>query len=351
MSRFLAPRFADLVPYTPGEQPAVGNYIKLNANESPYPPSPKVVEALTAEAVGKLHLYPDARAHALIETIAGYYGVERTHVFAANSSDEILAFLFYAFGDAQAPFAFADITYPFYPVYSSYYNIPTIRVPVRDDYRIAIEDYMELDAHIILANPNANTGLALTVAEIERLVRHRPNRLVIVDEAYVDFGAESCIPLTQRYDNVIVVQTFSKSRSLAGARLGFAIAHPTLITDLLTMKFSFNPYSINRLSMIAGTKAIEDEDYFRTCMRRIVHTRTWTKQALEELGFVVLDSQANFLFATHPTVPAQTLFAKLKDAGFLIRHFDRERMRDFVRISIGTDADMRALITAIQKIV
>ncbi len=347
MSKFLSYRFDKLEPYTPGEQPQDKKYIKLNTNESPFPPSPFVVQAISKDEVEKLNLYPDPTENALISAIAKYYGVEKENVFASNSSDDVLSFCFSAFCDDRTGACFADITYPFYPVFCNYYNLNSNIIPLREDYTINVNDYINTDETIFIANPNANTGLCLTPFEIERLVANNPERIVVIDEAYVDFGGESCIPLTKRYKNLIVVQTFSKSRSLAGSRLGFAIADKELINDLNTLRFSFNPYTINRLSLIAGIKAIEDKTYFYNCRNKVIENREWSKVELLKLGFKVLDSKANFIFVSNSKITGKDLYLKLKERGILVRYFDKDKMRDFVRITIGTKEQMQTLIATI----
>lgn len=350
MSAFFSPALSGLVPYTPGEQPQDRSYIKLNTNESPYPPSPGVIEALNSEEVEALRLYSDPEARELKRTLAEQYGVEPDQVFVSNGSDEALNFAVLAFATDGRGLAFADITYGFYPVFAALHRVDTKIIPLRDDFRLAAEDYEGLGRTILIANPNAPTGLALCQAEVERIVSANPDSVVIVDEAYVDFGAESAIPLVKRYSNLLVVQTFSKSRSMAGARLGYAIGSPELVRDLETIKFSTNPYNVNRLTLRAGTQAVRDWDYFKDNCRKIVETRAYTKSQLEELGFFCTESKANFLFARHPRLDGAALYQELKKRGVLIRHFDGARIRDYNRITIGTREQMELFLSKVREL-
>ena len=345
MSRFLDPRLAALTPYTPGEQPQNRRFVKLNTNESPFPPSPAVCAALAgADCAPLLNRYPDPAAGALTAAIARRYGLAEAQVIAANGSDELLAFCFLAFCGPGRGAAFPAVSYGFYPVYAALAGIDALQVPLRADFSIAPEDYFGLDRMIVLANPNAPTGMALTRAQVEAIVRANPDRPVVIDEAYVDFGAESAVPLIGRYDNLLVVQTFSKSRNLAGMRLGMALGSRALIDDLNTVKFSFNPYNVSRPGQLAGIAAMEDEAYFQQCTGAIRQTRSRTVAALAALGFSVLPSLANFVFARHPSIDGGTLYARLKARGVLVRHFDRPGISDHVRITIGTDEQMDALL-------
>lgn len=344
MSRFFSQTLSGLEPYTPGEQPrGIQNLIKLNTNESPFPPSPRVVEAIGAQQVRDLRLYSDPACTDFLAALAEAFGVPRECVFASNGSDESLAFAFRTFCDKGA--AFPDVTYGFYPVFAQLFGIRTRVVPLREDWSLAPEDYKGLAETLFLANPNAPTGLALSRAEIEALVTENPERLVVVDEAYVDFGGESCVPLTQKYDNILVVGTFSKSRSLAGARLGYAVGAPSLIADLNAVKFSFNPYNVNRLTLAAGTAAVRDTAYFRECCGKIVEAREETKAALRAMGFAVTESRANFLFAAPPAPrTGAEYFAYLRENGILVRHFGAARTENYVRITIGTAGQMKTLV-------
>ena len=350
MSQFLNGALRRLTPYTPGEQPRNQAYIKLNTNESPYPPSPGVLAALNRAEGENLRLYSDPEAVELREALAARYGVERENVFVANGSDEALSFAFLAYAADGRGVAFPDISYGFYAVFARLYGIPVRQVPLRADFRLAPEDYNHLHRTIVLANPNAPTGLALSRDEVEGIVRANPDAVVVVDEAYVDFGGESCVPLINNYENLLVVQTFSKSRQLAGARLGLAMGNAKLIADLNRVKFSLNPYNINRLTLKAGKAALEDTDYFDKTRAAIVETRGWTKQQLEARGFAVLDSRSNFLFASTDKKSGGELYLKLKEKGVLVRHFDAPRISNWLRITIGTPDDMTALLRALDEI-
>lgn len=350
MSRFFSGRLAGLTPYTPGEQPRGMQYIKLNTNESPFPPAPGVVEALNREAVSHLNLYSDPTARALEDAIAAYYGVPPEQVIAGNGSDEILAFSFQAFCDDATGVCFADITYGFYEVYAQLYDINALQIPLTNTLEVDPEAYYGVGRTIFLANPNAPTGIALPRAQVEEIIRRNPENLVIVDEAYVDFGGESVIPLIEQYDNLLVIMTFSKARNLAGARIGFAVGQPDLIRDLRTVKYSFNPYNLNRLSILAGTAAMEDKRYFETCTRTIQETREWTTQALRARGFTLTDSRANFLFAKPGRLSGQAYYAQLKAMGILVRHFSAPRIDGYVRITVGSREEMQALLDATDKI-
>ena len=349
MSQFLNGALRRLTPYTPGEQPRNQAYIKLNTNESPYPPSPGVLAVLNRAEGENLRLYSDPEAVELREALAARYGVERENVFVANGSDEALSFAFLAYAADGRGVAFPDISYGFYAVFARLYGIPVRQVPLRADFRLVPEDYNHLHRTIVLANPNAPTGLALSRDEVEGIVRANPDA-VVVDEAYVDFGGESCVPLIDQYENLLVIQTFSKSRQLAGARLGLAMGNAKLIADLNRVKFSLNPYNINRLTLKAGKAALEDTAYFEKTCAAIVETRSWTKQQLEARGFTVLNSRTNFLFASTGKKGGGELYRKLKEKGVLVRHFDAPRITDWLRITIGTPEDMEALLRALDEI-
>ena len=346
MSRFFTDKLAALTPYTPGEQPRDMQYVKLNTNESPFPPSPKVAEAVAAEC-GKLQLYSDPESTALRAKLAEIYGVEPSQVIVSNGSDEVLNFAFMAYGDQVA---FPDISYGFYPVFAQLNNIPYTQIPLKEDFSIDPKDYMGIGKTVVIANPNAPTGLCLPLADIEAIVKSNPDNVVVIDEAYVDFGGESAVSLVDRYDNLLVIQTFSKSRSMAGARLGFAIGSRQLIADLNTIRYSTNPYNVNRMTEFAGVAALEDNDYYMANAKTIMENRTWTKNQLEQLGFTVLDSKANFLFAASPEIAGEELYKKLKARGVLVRHFTKERISAFNRITIGTMEQMEILIRNIKEI-
>lgn len=349
MSRFFDPSLSALEPYVPGEQPKDMKYIKLNTNESPFPPSPAVEAAVAAET-GKLNLYCDPECTELRAAAAELYGTAPENLIAVNGSDEILYFAFMAFGAPDRPFAFPDISYGFYSVFAAVNHIPAHIIPLRDDFTISADDYCGLNENIVIANPNAPTGILLPVCDIERIVRSNPDNVVIIDEAYIDFGGESCVPLTKKYDNLLVTQTFSKSRSLAGARLGFGIGCEGLIRDLNTIRYSFNPYNVNRMTQAAGVAACRSDSYYRENALVIEHNREYTTDALISLGFEVLPSRANFIFARSEAISGNELYLKLKSRGILVRWFSGERIRDFVRITIGTKQDMDQLLNNISII-
>lgn len=350
MSKFLSPTLAAVTPYTPGEQPQDQQYIKLNTNESPYLPSPAVIAAVSEHEVEKLRLYSDPACADLLKAAAAHFGLQPEQIMPGNGSDENLFFALRAFCDADHPLAYADITYGCYGVWCGLMHIPSHIIPLKEDFTLDPKDYYGLNQTIVLANPNAPTGIALPRAEIEGILKANPNNVVIVDEAYVDFGGESCVPLIDQYENLLVVQTFSKSRQLAGARLGLAMGNAKLIADLNRVKFSLNPYNINRLTLKAGQAALEDTAYFDTTRAAIVETRSWTRQQLEARGFTVLDSRSNFLFARTARQDGGSLYRKLKENGVLVRHFDAPRIHSWLRITIGTPAQMQALLAALDKI-
>ena len=343
MSRFFSERFSDLEPYVPGEQPKDQQYIKLNTNENAFPPHPAAAEAAEREA-GRLHLYPDPECSELRKTLAERTGLSPEELVIVNGSDEVLNFAFMAFCDRHIPAVFPDITYGFYPVFARLNQVSFREIPLREDLTIRPEDYYHAAGTIFLANPNAPTGIALSRAQIEGILQANPYNAVVVDEAYVDFGAESCIPLIRKYGNLLVTQTFSKSRSMAGARLGFGAACPELIRDLETVRYSTNPYNLDRMTLAAGIACLEHDDYNGRNCRRIAQTREETREALCALGFEIPASKANFLFARHPDIPGEALYRKLKERGILVRHFNRDRIRDYNRISIGTAEQMNALV-------
>ncbi|MBQ8382935.1 MAG: histidinol-phosphate transaminase [Clostridia bacterium] len=348
MSRFFSEKLFSLEPYTPGEQPRDMVYIKLNTNESPYSPSPKALAVIEGEA-SKLNLYSDPTARFLHEAIADHYGVTADRVIATNGSDEALAFAFDAFASGKS-LAFPDVTYGFYPVFANLFGIPYTTVPLDDTFTIRVEDYANIDSTVVIANPNAQTGTYLPLSKIEELVAQNRDRVVIVDEAYIDFGGETAIPLTDRYDNLLVVQTFSKSRNLAGARIGFAVGCADLIADLNRVKYSFNPYNVNRISMAAAVEAMKDEAYFAECTKKVVETRGYTAAALAKLGFTYPASMANFILAHTDKIDGKELYQKLKSKGVLVRHLSDARIADSIRITIGTREQMETLIRKIQEI-
>ncbi|MBQ2244950.1 MAG: histidinol-phosphate transaminase [Oscillospiraceae bacterium] len=347
MSRFFDPKLSALTPYTPGEQPKDRLLLKLNTNESPFPPSP-LAQRYAREEAGRLELYSDPCCTALVKKGAEVFGVEEDEIIFTNGSDEVLDFTFQAFCPKGA--IFPDITYGFYKVFAALHQIPFTEVPLKEDFTIDLQDYLGTSGTVFIANPNAPTGLYLTPAQVETIVSSDPDRLVVIDEAYIDFGGETSIPLTKKYDNLLVIGTFSKSRSMAGARLGFAIGNKALIRCLNTIKYSFNPYNVDRMAMAAGVGALEDKDYFRTNCEKIMATRAWTTEALEKLGFTVLPSLTNFVFAKHDRIPGKTLCAKLREQGILVRHFDTPRLTDYLRITIGSQEQMEAFAGAITNI-
>ena len=350
MSRFLSEKFSNIEPYTPGEQPKVSNLIKLNTNESPFPPSPKVIEALNKEEISKLNLYSDPDTKEVIDAIAKTFGVNPNQVLMGNGSDEILAFAFQAFCDKNNQPCFADITYGFYPVFCELYGLEPEIIPLKDDLSIGIEDYIGKNKPIFIANPNAPTGLALSLSDIEKILESNKDSVVLIDEAYVDFGAKSAVSLVDKYDNLIVSRTFSKSRNLAGARIGFAISNAQLIEDMCKMKFSFNPYNLNRLSIIAGKESVLDTEYFNRCISEIISNREYTVNELTKRGFTIPDSKANFIFAKHNTLSGEEYFNELRKRNIVVRYFSKERIKDYVRITIGSIEQMKALIEASDEI-
>ena len=349
MSKFFSSKYASLVPYTPGEQPRDMQYIKLNTNESPFSPSAKA-QAAASEAAKNLQLYSDPTAKKLNDAMAELYGVDPDCVLMTNGSDEVLNFAFMAFCDETRPAVFADITYGFYSVFADINRLPSTVIPLRDDFTLSVDDYIGVPGTVFIANPNAPTGLLVPTSEIERLLRADPNRIVVIDEAYVDFGGESCIPLTKKYDNLLVTGTFSKSRSMAGARLGFGIASKELIGDLNTIKYSTNPYHVNSMTMAAGIGCISDEEYTRENCRKIIKAREYTTKELQKLGFTLTDSKTNFVFAKHPEISGQELYQKLRQRGILVRHFSSPKIADYNRITIGTMEQMQVLVQTVKEI-
>ena len=349
MSRFFSKKYKNLKAYTPGEQPRDMQYIKLNTNESPYPPSTSVLSAVAGE-VEKLGLYSDPECTALVAEAAKIFGVKPTQILMTNGSDEILNFAFMAFCDDEHPIVFPDITYGFYPVFAELNGIQCEAIPLKDDFSIDVNDYIGIGKNIVIANPNAPTGLVLSLSDIQKIVESNPDNVVIIDEAYVDFGAESAVSLVDQYENLLVTQTFSKSRSMAGARLGFGIGSETLIADLCTIKYSTNPYNVNRMTMAAGTAALRENDYYMENCKKIVQTRGETKAELEKLGFFVTDSKANFLFAKSDAIDGERLYLELKKRGVLVRHFSAEKIKDYNRITVGTPEQMSVFLDKVKEI-
>jgi histidinol-phosphate aminotransferase len=339
-----------VTPYVPGEQPDEPDMVKLNTNENPYPPAPGVQAALEDAGADSLRLYPDPAASELVEALAERYQVKPSQVFVGVGSDDVLAMAFLTFFNSDKPVLFPDITYSFYDVWADLFRIPFHQVPLDGHFRIVPEDYLADNGGIIFPNPNAPTGVALPLEAVEKIVRGNPDSVVIVDEAYVDFGTESALPLVEKYDNLLVVQTFSKSRSLAGMRIGFCIGNEELIACLNNVKYSFNSYTMSRLALKLGTASVKDEVYFRETTARIVETREWAKKEFAELGFVFEDSLANFIFAAHRTVPAKQIYQALREAHIYVRYFDRPRTSNYLRITVGTPEQMKKLFAFLKKI-
>ena len=348
MSRFLNKRYEALEAYTPGEQPRDMVYIKLNTNESPYPPAPSVVAAMTGEEVELLRLYSDPTAGGLKQKLAALYGLKPENVFVSNGSDEVLNFAFMAFG-AQGV-VFPEISYGFYEVFGDLYSLDYEKIPLKQDFSLDYRDYCGRNKMVVIANPNAPTGMSISLDRIEEILKTNRENVVVIDEAYVDFGGETALPLLETYDNLLITRTFSKSRCLAGGRLGYGFGSAELIGDLETIKYSTNPYNINRLTMLLGEKTLEAEDYYREKCAEIIQTRTWTAGRLEALGFTVLPSQTNFLFAKTDRMDGGELYEKLKERGILVRHFSNPKIAQFNRITIGTKAQMETLINTLNEV-
>jgi len=351
MSRFWSQNVHSLTPYTPGEQPQIDNLIKLNTNENPYGPSPKVIAAIANANQDSLRKYPDPSASALKHTIADYYGLDREQVFVANSSDEVLAHTFRAFFIKNAPLLYPDITYSFYPVYCQLFDIDFVQVPLSEDFTINIDDYKRGNGGIIFANPNAPTGIALKLEKIEQLLENNAESVVVVDEAYVDFSNESAVSLVNQYPNLLVTQTLSKSRSLAGLRVGLALGNPELIEGLERVKNSFHPYALDALALAGATAAFADKAYFEETRDKVIRTREWTTTKLSELGFSVLPSSTNFVFAKHASIEASVLFQALRERNIVIRYFSAARINEYIRISIGNDQEMQTCVEVLAEII
>ena len=348
--KYWSSRIRDVEPYVPGEQPRDRRYIKLNTNENPYPPSKKVSEALKAVDTDALRLYPDPDCSELVEAMAKSKAIRPGQVFVGNGSDEVLAFCYLAFMDDETPAIFPDITYSFYPVYAAFFGNNARIVPVNEDFTIPVELLKKNDGTVVLTNPNAPTGIALPAETVEEILRANPDHLVIVDEAYVDFGGESVVGLIDRYDNLLVVQTFSKSRSLAGMRIGFAFGNENLIAGLNAVKNSINSYTLDRMALAAAKAAVEDQAYTDDTCSRIAKTREKSGGKLQELGFTVLPSKTNFLFVNHREVHASLLFRKLRERGVLVRYFNKPRIDNFLRITVGTEEEMEILVNTLKQI-
>lgn len=332
-----------VVPYVPGEQPKGSGLIKLNTNENPYPPAPGAIEALKHMDMDALRKYPDPSASALRKVLAQYYGVEESQVFVGVGSDDVLGMAFLTFFHSGKPVFFPDITYSFYPVWADLFQIPYETQPLDEHFKIRAQDYYRENGGVIFPNPNAPTGLALNLEEIEEIICHNQDVIVIVDEAYIDFGGQSALSLLSKYENLLIVQTFSKSRSMAGVRIGYAIGHPDLIRALEDVKYSYNSYTMNLPSQILGVEAVNDKKYFEETLKKIIKTREETKEWMRNLGFSFPDSQTNFLFVTHKRVHAGELFAALKQKQIYVRYFKQPRLSNYLRISIGTDWEMKRL--------
>ncbi|EEY94533.1 histidinol-phosphate transaminase [Acinetobacter junii SH205] len=352
--RFWSPEVRELEPYVPGEQPKIQNLLKLNTNENPYPPSPKVVDAVQAvlaHQADALRLYPDPDATALKQAIAKQQNVDVSQVFVGNGSDEVLAHIFKAFFIQQEPILYPDITYSFYPVYSQFFGVQTKQIPLNEKFEIDISDYEQENGGIIITNPNAPTSIALGLDKIEQVLKANPNRVIVIDEAYVDFGAESAVELISRYENLVVCQTTSKSRSLAGLRVGFAIGQAHLIAALEAVKNSFNSYPIDRFAIAAAVASFEDQDYFQEQCEKVIASREKLVANLTELGFNVLPSKANFIFATHSLHDAAQLAEKLREQGIIVRYFNKPRINQFLRITIGTDEQNQRLVDTLKMLI
>ncbi len=348
MSEFLKESLKKIEAYTPGEQPQDKKYIKLNTNESPYPPPQNVIDAIGKSEIEDLRLYSDPTCKKLQKALADLYGVNEKNVFLSNGSDEILNFAFMAYGENGV--VFPDITYGFYSVFAELYGLDAEIIPLNDNFEIEVDSYLNKNKLVVIANPNAPTGLALSLSDIEKIVSSNKNSIVIIDEAYVDFGAESAYKLTERYNNLLVVGTFSKSRSMAGARLGFGFASEEIIDDLEKIKYSTNPYNINRLTQIAGTAALENDNYFKENCKKIAETREYVKTELVKMGFSVTNSVSNFIFAKSDEIRGWELYFALKEKGILIRHFSSDRIKEYNRITVGSREEMEIFLNAVKQI-
>lgn len=351
MSRYWSELVKELTPYVPGEQPKTNNLIKLNTNENPYPPSPKAIAAMQAEASDTLRLYPDPESVGLKQCLAEYYQVKPEQVFVGNGSDEVLAHCFQALLKHQQPLLYPDITYSFYPVYSQLYDIESKQIPLDNNFDIQFDEYPAENGGVIFPNPNAPTGKIQPLANIESFLKKNTESVVVVDEAYIDFGGETAISLVDKYPNLLVIQTLSKSRSLAGLRVGFAVGHVDLIEALQRVKNSFNSYPMDRFATAGAIAAFEDNDYFKTQCQKIIDSREWLNEKLIALGFDVIPSKANFVFAKHKTLPAETIALKLRENNIIVRYFNKPRIDNYLRITIGTQEECKVLVETLEKIV
>ena len=350
MNKFWSKRLNAVAPYVPGEQPKDRKYIKLNTNENPYPPCPAALDVVVSESNAELKLYPDPECAKLREALADYYNLSPNNVFVGNGSDEVLAFCFPAFFDPGCEIVFADITYSFYPVYANLFGVNFRLIPLNDDLTMPVEKFCEPSDGVLIVNPNAPTSIALPLEDVEKIISANSNCVVIVDEAYVDFGAQSAVPLIEKYDNLLVVQTFSKSRSLAGLRVGYALGNENLIRALDSVKNSINSYTLDRVAISAAAAAVDLKGYYEDICNKIIMTRTWVTSELRKIGFDVPDSKGNFVFAAHKEKPAKEIFEELRKRGILVRYFNAPRIDNRLRITIGTDNEMEALVFALTKI-
>lgn len=341
----------NVTPYVPGEQPQEKDIIKLNTNENPYPPSPKVFEAHRNVDVSRFSLYPELSAKTLVVSLAEYHKISEKEIFVGVGSDDVLSMSFLTFFNSQKPILFPDITYSFYPVWAEVYRIPFECPPLKEDFTIDADDYKRENGGIVIANPNAPTSIGMPFSEIEEIVKANRDVVVIIDEAYVDFGGETVLPLIKKYDNLLVVRTYSKSRSMAGMRIGYAMGNEALIQAMTDVKESINSYTMNTESILVGAAALKDEAYFQESLKKVLDTRERSRTALEKLGFEVKDSQTNFLFASHENVPAKEIFEKLRENGIYVRYFNKERICNYLRITVGTDEEMDRFLEAVERIV
>lgn len=340
-----------VTPYVPGEQPQADRIIKLNTNENPYPPSPKVFEMHEKIDVSRFSLYPELSAASLTDRIARYHGISNKQVFVGVGSDDVLSMSFLTFFNSEKPILFPDITYSFYPVWADVYRIPYECRPLRDDFTVDVEDYKKENGGIVIANPNAPTSIGMAASGIEEIIRANPDAVVIIDEAYVDFGGETVLPLIARYDNLLVVRTYSKSRSMAGMRIGYAMGNEMLIQALNDVKESVNSYTVNTESILLGVASLDDEEYFQASVAKIVATRERVAEEMKKTGFDVKESQTNFIFASHKTVPAEQIFRRLKEENIYVRYFNKPRIDNYLRITVGTDGQMERFLETVRRIV
>lgn len=340
-----------VVPYVPGEQPKINNVIKLNTNENPYPPSPKVLEAMKVFDMDKSRLYPDPCASSLTEAIASFYGLDKDEVFVGVGSDDVISMCFLTFFNSKKPILFPDITYSFYSVWADVYNVPYEKQPLDDNFMIKASDYYKENGGVIFPNPNAPTAFYQDLEFVEDIIAHNQDVIVIVDEAYIDFGGKSALELTKKYENLLIVQTFSKSRSMAGMRIGYAMGNKELIKALNDVKFSINSYTMNQTALAFGVEAINDKAYFEECVEKIIKTREYSEKELTRLGFTYPKSSANFIFATHKNVNAKVIFEKLKSKGIFVRYFNSPKIDNYLRITIGTDEQMKKLFEELELII